>query len=152
MRAVNHRLDSQSLYDTRWFSSDGRAISAPVHELCQDVGICSFCQPQRHCSQATDIPSLSLGPCLSLDPLREEGRCSKHVPSRSSSPADSRTAFTLPRAEQTRFEAARAQANTSSRVFQRHASRADHHSSDPARYAFSTKHCMIALFVAFAAP
>jgi hypothetical protein len=69
----------------------------------------------------------------------------------SSSPA-SGTVFTLPRAEQTRFEAAQAKANTSSRLFQRHASRADLHPSDPARHAFSTEHCMIALFFAFAAP
>ena len=92
------------------------------------------------------FPSFYLGPCLLLDSLNEEGKCLKHVPSRSSSPADSRTVFTLPRAEQTRFEAARAQANTSSRVFQRHASRADLRHSDPARHAFSTEHYMIALF------
>jgi hypothetical protein len=69
----------------------------------------------------------------------------------SSFPA-SGTLLALPRAEQTRFEAAQAKANTSSRVFQRHASRADLHPSDPARHAFSTKHCIIALFFAFAAP
>ena len=126
------------------FSLDGRAVSASVYALREDVGICSFCQPRSHRSQATDISSFSLEPCLLLESLNEEGKCLKHVPSRSSSPADSRTVFTLPRAEQTRFEAARAQAssNTSSRVFQRHASRVDHHPSDPARHAFSTKHCI----------
>jgi hypothetical protein len=86
-----------------------------------------------------------------INPLNEEGECLEHVPSGSSSPA-SGTVFTLPRAEQTRFEAAQAKANTSSRVFQRHASRADLHLSDPARHAFSTAYYMIALFIAFAAP
>jgi hypothetical protein len=44
-RAVNRRFDSQSLDDARWLSLDGRAVFAPVHEQCQNVEICSFCQP-----------------------------------------------------------------------------------------------------------
>jgi len=46
MRAVNRRFDSWPLCDTRWLSLDGRAVSASVHERCQGVGICSFCQPR----------------------------------------------------------------------------------------------------------
>jgi hypothetical protein len=45
MRALNRRFDSQSLDDARWLSLDGRVVFASVHELCQDVEICFFCQP-----------------------------------------------------------------------------------------------------------